>query len=171
MGRDLISPFYSPCIGGLCVPGRQGRLHHQLVPPLAGAADPDLPAGLSRSRVTTTDAATTARSGGRHRPAPSPTRTASTRGETRFPLVMQNLHRYFFYAGLVFNTLLTIDAVEAFREPGHRLGRERRHDRAVRERRPAVDVLAQLPRLSPPRRRPREELQGRTPFDIDSGRS
>jgi hypothetical protein len=21
MGRDLISPFYSPCIGGLCVPG------------------------------------------------------------------------------------------------------------------------------------------------------
>jgi hypothetical protein len=31
---------------------------------------------------------------------------------------MQNLHRYFFYAGLVFNTLLTIDAVEAFREPG-----------------------------------------------------
>jgi hypothetical protein len=31
---------------------------------------------------------------------------------------MQNLHRYFFYAGLVFNTLLTIDAVLAFRQPG-----------------------------------------------------
>ncbi len=31
---------------------------------------------------------------------------------------MQNLHRYFFYAGLVFNVLLTVDAVEAFREPG-----------------------------------------------------
>jgi len=41
-------------------------------------------------------------------------------GETRFPLVMQNLHRYFFYAGLVFNVLLTIDAVEpsANRESG-----------------------------------------------------
>ena len=28
-------------------------------------------------------------------------------GETRFPLFMQNAHRYFFYAGLVFNGLLT----------------------------------------------------------------
>ena len=28
-------------------------------------------------------------------------------GETRFPLVFQNAHRYFFYLGLVFNTILT----------------------------------------------------------------
>jgi hypothetical protein len=35
-------------------------------------------------------------------------------GETRFPLIMQNIHRYFFYAGLVFNVILTYDAVEAF---------------------------------------------------------
>jgi hypothetical protein len=39
-------------------------------------------------------------------------------GETRFPLLMQNAHRYFFYAGLVFNGLLTYDAVLAFRQPG-----------------------------------------------------
>ena len=32
-------------------------------------------------------------------------------GETRFPLIFQNAHRWFFYAGLVFNTLLTVDAV------------------------------------------------------------
>jgi hypothetical protein len=31
-------------------------------------------------------------------------------GETRFPLIGQNLHRYFFYAGLVFNVFLTYDA-------------------------------------------------------------
>ena len=36
-------------------------------------------------------------------------------GETRFPLLFQNLHRYFFYAGLVFNVILTYDAVLAFR--------------------------------------------------------
>jgi len=35
-------------------------------------------------------------------------------GETRLPLVGQNLHRYFFYAGLVFNLILTYDAVRAF---------------------------------------------------------
>ena len=37
-------------------------------------------------------------------------------GETRFPLIMQNVHRYFFYAGLVFNCILTYDAVLAFVE-------------------------------------------------------
>ena len=37
-------------------------------------------------------------------------------GETRIPLVGQNLHRYFFYAGLVFNAILTYDAVLAFRD-------------------------------------------------------
>ncbi len=36
-------------------------------------------------------------------------------GETRFPLILQNVHRYFFYAGLVFNAILTYDAVVAFR--------------------------------------------------------
>lgn len=36
-------------------------------------------------------------------------------GETRPPLIFQNAHRWFFYAGLVFNILLTIDAVLAFR--------------------------------------------------------
>jgi hypothetical protein len=37
-------------------------------------------------------------------------------GETRLPLLGQNLHRYLFYAGLVFNVILTYDAVLAFRD-------------------------------------------------------
>src|SRR3954449_52002 len=37
-------------------------------------------------------------------------------GETRFPLIFQNVHRYFFYAGLVFNLILTYDVVLAFRD-------------------------------------------------------
>jgi hypothetical protein len=36
-------------------------------------------------------------------------------GETRFPLIFQNSHRYFFYAGVIFNVLLTYDAILAFR--------------------------------------------------------
>jgi len=38
-------------------------------------------------------------------------------GESRFPLVLNNGHRYFFYAGLVFNVILSYDAVLAFRDP------------------------------------------------------
>jgi hypothetical protein len=36
-------------------------------------------------------------------------------GETRFPLILNNVHRYFFYAGLVFNVILTWDGILAFR--------------------------------------------------------
>ncbi len=35
-------------------------------------------------------------------------------GETRLPLVLQNVHRYFFFIALIFNVILTWDAVLAF---------------------------------------------------------
>ena len=50
-------------------------------------------------------------------------------GESRFPLMLQNVHRYFFYFGLVFNVILTIDAVVAFRQPGNRHRVQRGHGR------------------------------------------
>ena len=37
-------------------------------------------------------------------------------GETRFPLIGQNVHRYFLYAALVINAILFYDAVLAFRD-------------------------------------------------------
>src|SRR5438445_6156701 len=37
-------------------------------------------------------------------------------GERRFPLVLNNVHRYFFYIGLIFNVILSYDAVIAFRD-------------------------------------------------------
>jgi hypothetical protein len=40
-------------------------------------------------------------------------------GETRFPLIGQNVHRYFFYAALAFNVILTWDAIAAFDFGGH----------------------------------------------------
>ena len=47
-------------------------------------------------------------------------------GETRFPLIFQNVHRYFFYAAMVVSLINTYDAVRAFRgadgDPGVGLG-------------------------------------------------
>ena len=37
-------------------------------------------------------------------------------GETRFPLIGQNVHRYFLYAALVFNVILFYEAVRGFRD-------------------------------------------------------
>ena len=36
-------------------------------------------------------------------------------GESRFPLLFQNIHRYFFWLAAILNVILTIDAVLAFR--------------------------------------------------------
>ncbi len=36
-------------------------------------------------------------------------------GETRAPLILQNGHRWFFYFGLIFNVILTYDAIIAFK--------------------------------------------------------
>ena len=38
-------------------------------------------------------------------------------GETRAPLILQNAHRWFFYIGLIFNVILTYDAIISFKNP------------------------------------------------------
>ena len=43
-------------------------------------------------------------------------------GETRAPLILQNAHRWFFYAGLVFNVILTYDALISFRHEDKSFG-------------------------------------------------
>ena len=43
-------------------------------------------------------------------------------GETRFPLILQNSHRYFFYVAFLFNLILTYDAIMAFNLPGLGIG-------------------------------------------------
>jgi hypothetical protein len=43
-------------------------------------------------------------------------------GETRFPLIFQNLHRYAFYVAVLFIVVLLYDALLAFRFPGGRFG-------------------------------------------------
>ncbi len=39
---------------------------------------------------------------------------ATYTGETKFPLIMQNLHRYFFFAAIIVSLVNTFDAVKAF---------------------------------------------------------
>jgi hypothetical protein len=43
-------------------------------------------------------------------------------GETRFPLIMQNLHRYFFYAAGLISIINTYDVILAFQPKGHAFG-------------------------------------------------
>jgi len=38
-------------------------------------------------------------------------------GETRFPLILQNIHRYFFYAAIPFPIILLVDGIRAFSFP------------------------------------------------------
>jgi hypothetical protein len=115
--RDLISPFYSPCLVRSCVPGAaHGVLFSwwTISPALLILI---FPLGFRltcyyyrrsyyRAFWWSPPACAVADAHG------------SYSGETRFPLVMQNLHRYFFYFGLVLNVILSYDAVLAFRQPG-----------------------------------------------------
>ncbi len=47
---------------------------------------------------------------------------ASYSGETRFPLILQNIHRWFWYAAVLVALVLTYDAVLAFRNADHEWG-------------------------------------------------
>ena len=121
MHRNLISPFYSPCLTESCVPGS-----HPGTVITWWTISPALlilvfPLGFRltcyyyrkayyRSFWWAPPACAVSDSHG------------SYTGESRFPLILQNIHRYFFYAGLVFNVLLTIDAIMAFQQPGVGIG-------------------------------------------------
>jgi hypothetical protein len=123
--RPYISPFYSPCIASLCGHARAGAAHGIHVPTVGiigtwWAISPAIlilivPLGFRltcyyyrrayyRSIWLSPPACAVA----------EPHRKYS--GETRFPLVLQNLHRYFFYLGLILNAILTYDAVVSFRD-------------------------------------------------------
>jgi len=118
--RDLISPFYSPCLTYSCgVAGGPGKgflyLTWWTISPgilvLGGPLGFRLTCyyyrrAYYRSFWQSPPACGVADGHG------------SYSGETRFPLILQNIHRYFFFIALVFNVILTIDAVMAFRMPG-----------------------------------------------------
>ena len=85
-------------------------------------------------------------------------------GENSFPLILQNIHRYFLYLALLFLVVLAYDVWKAmwFADPAtgaQRVRHRRRHARAGRQRRAARRLHARLP-FAPPsgRRRHRSVL-------------
>jgi hypothetical protein len=121
LNRNYISPFYSPCIAHSCLPGTHtfGTLSFWNFSPALLILIFPLGFRLTcyyyrkayyRSFWLAPPACAVSDGHG------------SYTGETRFPLLLQNIHRYFFYVLLIFNTILTIDAIVAFRQPGIGIG-------------------------------------------------
>jgi hypothetical protein len=107
--RPYISPFYSPCLANKCgtVPGSAG-VPHWSVPLGFRMTCYYYRKAYYRSFWLSPPACAVAEPHKKYT------------GETRFPLIIQNIHRYFFYLGVIFNVLLTFDAVTAFRNhAGH----------------------------------------------------
>ena len=108
------------------VPDRQVRrplhagLPRRLVALLAGLPDPDLPARLPPHLLLLPQGllpvVLAVPAGLRGAPTPHKRYT----GESRFPLLIQNIHRYFFYIASLFAVLLTYDArARSFDLDGH----------------------------------------------------
>lgn len=110
--EPLLSPFYSPCLAVSCVPGSA-----HLGTPIGAwwVLSPALlilvfPLGFRLTCYYYRKAYY--RAFWLSPPACAVAEPhAKYSGETRFPLIMQNSHRVFWYIGLVFNVLLTYDAV------------------------------------------------------------
>ena len=116
----LISPFYSPCLSDSCEPGATIANFTPVSSTIFDfALSPALiilifPLGFRMTCYYYRKAYY--RSFWMSPPAcgvAEPHKTYT--GETRAPLVGQNIHRYFFYAGLVFNVILTYDAIISYR--------------------------------------------------------
>jgi hypothetical protein len=120
---NLISPFYSPCISTNCVPDS----------PLGGTfigswwtLSPALlilifPLGFRMTCYYYRKAYY--RAFWQSPPACAVAEPhARYTGETRFPLILQNAHRYFFYAAAVISLINTYDAIVAFHGKGGGFG-------------------------------------------------
>ena len=125
--EPLISPFYSPCLSSDCVAGSSllGQPFGHVV--LFGLAiSPALfilifPLGFRMTCYYYRKAYY--RSFWQSPPAcavAEPHKSYS--GETKAPLIVQNSHRYFFLIGMIFNVILTYDAILAFRNPEKQWG-------------------------------------------------
>ena len=119
-----LTPFYSPCVSGECVPGSSSLGHWiPAVPPIIPYAFVSLPFVLG-FRLTCYYYRRAYYRAFWRAPAACAVREphATYSGETRFPLIMQNLHRYFFFMVLLVSILNTYDLTQAFRGPNGNFG-------------------------------------------------
>jgi hypothetical protein len=119
-----LTPFYSPCISGSCSPGSAslgtwfGR-----VPSIIPYAIVSIPFVLGFRLSCYYYRRAYYRAFWRA-PTACAVREphASYSGETRFPLILQNLHRFFFYLVVLISVLNTYDVIQAFRGPNGSFG-------------------------------------------------
>jgi hypothetical protein len=114
-GYHYLTPFYSPCVSTGCVPeaAEFGRWvpNHPLIP----FAAVSLPFLLLFRLTCYYYRRAYYRSFWLSPPACAvPDGHKKYTGETRFPLVFQNLHRYAFYAAVLISLLNTFDAIVSF---------------------------------------------------------
>ena len=112
-----LTPFYSPCVSGACAPGASSLgTWFPKVPSIIPYAVVALPFILG-FRLSCYYYRKAYYRAFYRAPEACAVREphAKYTGETRLPLILQNVHRYFFYIALIFNVILTIDAVLAFK--------------------------------------------------------
>jgi hypothetical protein len=115
--EPYLSPFYSPCVTGTCAPG--SRDLGTWIPGYVWAISPSLlilifPLGFRMTCYYYRKAYY--RAFWLSPPACAVAEPhAKYTGETRFPLIIQNIHRYFLYFAMLFAVLLTWDAIHSFR--------------------------------------------------------
>jgi hypothetical protein len=123
LNRDLLSPFYSPCIASNCLPGAANSGFMITVPSWLSPALLILIFPLGFRLTCYYYRKAYYRAFWWSPPACAVADAHPTySGETRFPLVMQNVHRYFFWFGIALNVVLTYDAIRAFRQPNIGIG-------------------------------------------------
>ena len=119
-----LTPFYSPCVSGECAPGSSSLGQwFPAVPPIIPYAFVSLVFVLGFRLSCYYYRGAYYRAFWRA-PAACAVREphAKYTGETRFPLILQNLHRYFFYLAIPIAILLTYDVTQAFRGPNGDFG-------------------------------------------------
>ncbi len=113
--KPYISPLYSPCLATTCAPGSG----FSWIPWLSALTPAIIIIGGPMGfRLTCYYYRKAYYRAFWQAPAACAVREphAKYTGETRLPLILQNLHRYFFYIALIFNVVLSADAVLAFRD-------------------------------------------------------
>ena len=116
--QHYLAPFYSPCLSESCVPGSShflGQPFPQLPPWMSPAMIIlALPGGFRLTCYYYRKSYY--RSFWLSPPACAvPDGHKNYTGERRFPLILQNSHRYFLYAAILIGCVLTYDAVLAFK--------------------------------------------------------